>query len=110
MGNAFTTVFAGFAFTTTVLPNISRLPAFVAGFTRVLIMHTPGTMNLPFFTSAAATEARLFKTFMQSDFLTSVSAASASAMPPLVMLFTAAFFVGAILQEEVRMRGQRTVV
>merc|ERR1719150_1833730 len=45
--NAFTTVFAGFAFTTTVFPNISLLPALVAGFTRVLIMQSPGMVNLP---------------------------------------------------------------
>merc|ERR1712025_384153 len=53
---AFTTVLAGRAFTTTSLPNIMRLPAFVAGFTRVLTMHTPGTTNLPaFFTCVWAT-------------------------------------------------------
>ena len=46
---AFTTVFAGRAFTTTTLPNISRLPAFVAGLSRVLIMQRPGSVNLPTF-------------------------------------------------------------
>merc|ERR1712107_435074 len=44
--NAFTTVFAGFAFTTTVFPNISLLPA-LAGFRRVLIMQRPGMTKLP---------------------------------------------------------------
>eukprot|EP00973_Karenia_brevis_P013358 1814116-Karenia_brevis.AAC.1 len=36
-GNAFTTVFAGFALTTTSLPKNIFFPAFVAGFWRVLI-------------------------------------------------------------------------
>merc|ERR1712137_1022011 len=68
-GKAFTMVFAGFAFTTTVLPNISRLPALVAGFTRVLIMQRPGTVTFPaFFTSFVATAAKLPKTFMHSLF------------------------------------------
>merc|ERR1712187_1110832 len=37
-GKAFTTVLAGLALTRTVLPNISRVPALVAGFLRVLIV------------------------------------------------------------------------
>merc|ERR1719488_276485 len=48
-GKAFTTVLAGFAFTMTTLPKISRFPALVAFFWRVLIMTTPGMTNLPFF-------------------------------------------------------------
>eukprot|EP00445_Apocalathium_hangoei_P044129 CAMPEP_0203980338 /NCGR_PEP_ID=MMETSP0360-20130528/1371_1 /ASSEMBLY_ACC=CAM_ASM_000342 /TAXON_ID=268821 /ORGANISM="Scrippsiella Hangoei, Strain SHTV-5" /LENGTH=38 /DNA_ID= /DNA_START= /DNA_END= /DNA_ORIENTATION= len=38
MGKALTMVLAGLALTTQTLPNISRLPAFVAGFRRVLTM------------------------------------------------------------------------
>merc|ERR1712072_1618208 len=37
-GKAFTTFFAGLAFTMTTLPKTSLLPAFVAGFIRVLIL------------------------------------------------------------------------
>merc|ERR1719277_1297222 len=46
---AFTMVLAGFAFTITILPKISLLPALVAGFRRVLIMHRPGIVHLPVF-------------------------------------------------------------
>merc|ERR1712190_479443 len=48
-GKAFTTLRAGLAFTTHILPKISRLPAFVAGFVRVLILHRPGRVNTPVF-------------------------------------------------------------
>merc|ERR1712146_873292 len=48
-GKALTIVLAGFAFTMTTLPKISRFPALVAFFWRVLIMTTPGMTNLPFF-------------------------------------------------------------
>merc|ERR1719346_687488 len=89
---AFTMVFAGFAFTTTVLPNISRLPALVAGFTRVLIMQRPGTVNFPtFFTSAAATPARLSKTLEIAVFFISHASATACAIAPLDMAGAAAF-------------------
>merc|ERR1719468_478661 len=51
--NALTTVLAGLAFTTTSLPNIIFLDAFVAGFLRVLILASPGIVKMPvFFTSA----------------------------------------------------------
>merc|ERR1719433_1092637 len=46
-GYAFTTFRAGLAFTITTLPKTSRLPAFVAGFVRVLILHSPGTVKIP---------------------------------------------------------------
>merc|ERR1712228_735801 len=55
---ALTIVLAGLALTITILPKISLLPAFVAGFRRVLIMHKPGIVHLPtFFTSFVATVA-----------------------------------------------------
>merc|ERR1712025_211507 len=82
-GNAFTTVLAGLALTTASLPNIMRLPAFVAGFTRVFTVHTPGTTNFPaFFTCAWATSAKTPRIFEHSDFLRPDSVASASAMAP----------------------------
>merc|ERR1711874_152916 len=68
---ALTTVFAGFAFTTTSFPNIILFPALVAGFTRVLILHSPGRVKMPaFFTSLAPISARLPMSFPQTDFLT----------------------------------------
>merc|ERR1719454_880493 len=52
---ALTMVLAGFALTITILPKISLLPALVAGFKRVLIMHKPGIVHFPvFFTSRVA--------------------------------------------------------
>merc|ERR1719222_1643357 len=49
-GKAFTTFFAGLAFTMTTLPKTSLLPAFVAGFIRVLILHKPGRVKMPLLT------------------------------------------------------------
>merc|ERR1719220_2846330 len=103
---AFTTVLAGLAFTTTVFPNISLLPALVAGFNRVLIMQSPGMVNLPaLFTSLAPTVARESRIFATSDLFMSCSVAMVSARPVLVMTgpdFMAfmAFiaFIGAILK------------
>merc|ERR1719468_1436271 len=80
-GNAFTTVFAGFAFTCTILPKISRFPALVAGFKRVFTMQTPGIVNLPsFFTCLAATSANAPKTFAHSERFISQAADSWSAI------------------------------
>merc|ERR1711933_425279 len=82
-GNAFTTVFAGFAFTICILPKISRLPALVAGLTRVLILQRPGTVNLPAdFTSFAAVSARVLRILPTTLFFNSVSVAKASASAP----------------------------
>merc|ERR550532_2001008 len=100
-GNAFTTVLAGFAFTMTTLPNTSFLPALVAGLRRVLIMHSPGTTNLPTpFTCAVAISARFSTTLLQSFFFISHSPAKASVRAPFVMGFAPAFiaFMGAIFQ------------
>merc|ERR1712125_94321 len=86
--NAFTTVFAGFAFTIVTFPNISRLPAFVAGFTRVFTRQSPGTVKTEFFfSSAAATPARASMTFAAWDFLSSHVPARDSARAPLVIAF-----------------------
>jgi len=86
-GKAFTTVRAGRALIMQTLPNISRLPAFVAGFVRVSTRAMPGTITLPvFFKFAATTSAKADKTFEQSDFFKSQAVARASASPPLVTL------------------------
>merc|ERR1719415_300886 len=83
-----------------ILPKTSRLPAFVAGFLRVLMMHSPGIMILPtFLTCSVATSAKELITFITSDFLTSVSAANASARPDFEIAFAPdfmVFFIGAI--------------
>merc|ERR1719498_538625 len=90
-GNAFMTVLAGFAATTTSLPNIKRLPALVAAFLLVLIITKPGMTNLPtVFTCLAPISARASTIFEQSDFFTSDAAARASAMPPLDSAWPAA--------------------
>merc|ERR1719218_255318 len=58
-----TTVLAFIAFTFTVCPNMTLVPAWVAGLTFVLIITTPGTTNLPvFFTCEVARGARAPKT------------------------------------------------
>merc|ERR550525_1844687 len=77
-GKAFTIVLAGLALTMTVLPKTSLLPAFVAGFNRVLIIHKPGSTNFPaFFTSFAPISAKLAKALAHSPFLISVASESA---------------------------------
>merc|ERR1712170_247641 len=93
MGKAFTIAFAGFAFTITSLPKISFLPALVAGFKRVFTIATPGMMNLPVFTSFAATSARLSKTFLQSDFFTALLASNAATSSVLLIDATAFAFI-----------------
>merc|ERR1712125_264875 len=85
----FTTVRAFFALTRTSLPNAMRLPAFVAGLWRVLIMATPGMVNFPVpFTSFVATSARASKTLAISDLFESHASAKASAIPLLGIAFT----------------------
>merc|ERR550525_1642658 len=77
-GNAFTTVLAGLAFTMTTLPKTSLLPALVAGFKRVLIMHKPGSTNLPaLFTCCVPISAKLFTAFAHTAFFSSVLSESA---------------------------------
>merc|ERR1712118_118292 len=75
-GKAFTTVFAGFAFTFVSLPKIILVHAFVAGLVLVLMRQRPGMVNTPvFLTSFAATVTRLFKIFEQSLVFISCSVA-----------------------------------
>merc|ERR1719221_2138645 len=86
---ALTIVLAGLAFTMTTLPNTSRLPAFVAGFIRVLIMQSPGMVTLPaFFTSLVA---MLSKTFDTADLFNSWASARACASWPLDIGLAPAF-------------------
>merc|ERR1719440_2721361 len=85
---AFTTVRAGFALTLTSLPNAMRLPAFVAGLWRVLIMHTPGMVNFPRLTSLAASSARASKYLPMSALFESHDVAKASAMALFGSAFT----------------------
>merc|ERR1712039_660570 len=60
-GKAFTIFFAGLALTMTTFPKISFLPAFVAGFVRVLRRQSCGIEKTPVFaTSFDATSARVF--------------------------------------------------
>merc|ERR1712093_530612 len=66
---AFTIFLAGAAFTLIVLPNATRVPAFLAGFILVLPMQRPGIVNLPaFLTSVVARLAKVSKSFEHSDF------------------------------------------
>merc|ERR1719243_550942 len=100
-GKAFTMVLAGFAFTMTTLPKLSRFPALVAFFWRVLIMTTPGMTNLPFFfASCVAMLARVLKAVLMTPLFTSQLSASAAVRALLVM--PADFIIGAISAAWVR--------
>merc|ERR1719491_1265716 len=96
---ALTTLEAGLAFTTTSFPNMSLLPAFVAGLFLIFNMHRPGMVNFPApFTSLVATAARLASTFLHSAAFNPVPWASASAIPVCDMAaapFIAAAFIAA---------------
>merc|ERR1719229_1493876 len=97
-GNALTTVFAGFALTTTTLPNISLLPALVAGFFRVFSIAMPGMTNLAFFfTSSVAMAASASKNFFAAAGLISHASATAEARELFVITEEAiAFIFGAM--------------
>merc|ERR1719238_1705435 len=80
---ALTIVLAGLALRLTSLPKAMILPALVAGLWRVLIMQTPGRVNLPVpFTSLAIKSAKASKAFTTSDLFFSHAAPNASAMAP----------------------------
>merc|ERR1719384_339589 len=95
-----TTFLAGFAFTTTTLPNISLLPAFVAGLVFNFSIARPGTVNFPVdFTSFVATAARQASAFLQSAAFKPVAVAIAATRAPCDIAFAgAAFALGAIIQ------------
>merc|ERR1719231_304616 len=92
MAKAFTTVFAGLAATFTSLPNIVRMPAFVAGFTRVLMRQRPGMVKMPvFFTSLVAIVTRLLMILEHAACFNSCFVASSFDMAPLLMALAPAF-------------------
>merc|ERR1719384_132481 len=96
-----TTFLAGLAFTTTTLPNISLLPAFVAGFVFNFNIAKPGMVNFPVdLTSFVPTAARLASAFLHSAAFNPVAAAIAAVIPDCDMAFAAAAFValGAIFK------------
>merc|ERR1740127_66880 len=97
-GKAFTTVFAGRAFTRTVLPNIFFSVALVAGLARLLILHRPGNVNCPIvLISFVAMLARLLMTLDACFVLISNSPAMALTRAPLVMAFLPVLFVAAFM-------------
>merc|ERR1719191_855704 len=109
VGKALTTVFAGFAATFTSLPKMFLTPAFVAGFTLVLMRHKPGSANTPFFfTSLVAISTRLLSTFEQVLVLISSVAMAFNKAPLVMALFAPAFMdfmAGAILFERIWSEG-----
>merc|ERR1719504_327549 len=113
VGKAFTTVLAGFAATFTSLPKMFLTPAFVAGFTRVLIRHKPGSANTPFFlTSFVAISTRLLSTLEQVLVLMSSVAMAFNKAPLVMALFAPAFMdfmAGAISLERIVERRQRSI-
>merc|ERR1712072_669252 len=75
-GKALTTSFAGLALTITTLPKTSLLPAFVAGFIRVLILHKPGSVKMPFLTTSLVPMSHNEPIILaHTDFLSSLSVA-----------------------------------
>merc|ERR1719181_2147983 len=110
-GKAFTTVFAGLAATLTSLPNITLVPAFVAGFTRVLIRTRFDRVKIPFFfTSFDAMATKLSNTSRQTFCFSWCSSARAAVNAPFVMTLLLFFafiafvafmaFIGAIANKE----------
>merc|ERR1719488_150889 len=87
-------VLAGFAATLTSLPNITRVPAFVAGFFRVFMMHRPGIANLPTaFTSFAPKSASAPITLVTSRRFNLNEDAMPSAIPDLDIARTPPAFI-----------------
>merc|ERR1739845_159663 len=85
-GKAFTTVLAGFAFTFISWPKAILTPALVAGFTRVLILQSPGIVKMPvFFTSVVARVAKLSRSPEHTFAFISCCSASVLIRAPFVM-------------------------
>merc|ERR1719281_115519 len=96
-GKALTMVFAGCALTFFSSPNIILTPAFVAGFTRVLMRQRPGIVKIPFFfTSLVAMVTKLSNTSRQTFCFNSCSSASADVRAPFVMTLLLLAFVAFI--------------
>merc|ERR1719399_1132693 len=97
-GKAFTTVFAGFAATFTSLPKMLRMPAFVAGFTRVLMRQSPGIVKMPFFfTSPVAMETKVSRISEHCFCFSSNSSARAFVIAPLVIALELLFMLAAFM-------------
>merc|ERR1719450_1170030 len=106
-GKALTTVFAGCALTFFSSPNIILTPAFVAGFTRVLMRQRPGMVKMPFFfTSLVPIVTRLLMILAHAACFNSCFVASSFVMAPLLMALAPAFIAfmdfmgGNILQSD----------
>merc|ERR1719487_3089632 len=85
-------VFAGCALTFFSSPNIILTPAFLAGFTRVLMRQRPGSVNTPFFlTSVVAMATKLLIILEHVDCFISCFAARAFVKAPLLMALAPAF-------------------
>merc|ERR1719353_203907 len=117
-GKAFTTVLAGRALTFTSFPNISLVPALVAGLTRVLILQRPGMVKMPvFLTSVVARAARL--SMMPEATLPFSSCCSARVLTraPFVITLLVDFmafiafmvFIGAMVTGDRRVTGKRRI-
>merc|ERR1719254_263390 len=94
-GKALTIFFAGFAFTIIILPNISFLPALVAGFIRVFSLNKPGIEKVPVLpaTSFVAMVVKLPMSFVHTFLFSSHLSASAATIAVLVMAFAVAGFI-----------------
>merc|ERR1712186_166803 len=96
-GYALTICLAGLALTTTTLPKISLLPALVAGFVRIYNRAKPGTAKTPvFFTSFAATLARVLSNLEATFCFNSHPLANAFASAPFVIAFAPVFLAAFI--------------
>ena len=92
---AMRSVLAGFAFTMTTLPKISRCPAFVAFFWPFLIIATPEMTNLSvfFLASVVAMLARVLRAVLMTPRFTSQLSDNAAVRALLDM--TVEFIIGA---------------
>merc|ERR1719487_2438906 len=108
-GKAFTTVLAGLAFTFISWPKAILTPALVAGFTRVLILQSPGMVKMPvFLTSVVARVAKLSRRPAHTFVFISCCSASVLTRAPLVMTLLPDFmafiafmlFMGAMVAEK----------
>merc|ERR1719213_1319947 len=85
--NAFTTFFAGAAFTLISFPNAILVPAFLAGFSRSLIIVSPGIVILPDdFRASGTSSSRAPMTALHSFFATPDFDAKLSNTAVLVMV------------------------
>merc|ERR1719222_1145330 len=85
---------AGFAAHFTSLPKMFLTPAFVAGFTRVLMRHKPGMLKTPvFFTSFEAISTKVLSNSELAFCFKPCSSASFLVIWPLVITLTLLAFI-----------------